>query len=317
MPRHGQAVSIIGPFRRNGMPNVQLAKALGIDPIIYDNILYQMRDCQMRVTFDSNVWEQVVRPQAHLNSPQFTELQVVHDALRTGRISGFISETFATVEAIKRKARFEYLESRPLPIEVEWAPGDGGTLAGVLKIAADPAHHPGLLPVLRDRFTEALALDFKVLPSTRLGALRPPDLNREEIRIPLTAEQRENIWPLLDRIDEVAKAIEARGVGMAPLLAIAQRIQRRLGLTNVAWNDGLDQARDESEKREIADAFAEWADGDSIALHVGYGLDVFCTNDRAQAARSSIFDSGNRAWLSSTYGVRLMSLGELAREVAA
>jgi hypothetical protein len=66
----------------------------------------------MRVTFDSNIWEQIVRPHAHPNSPEHANLQTVHEALRSGRISGFLSETFATVEAIKSKARFQYLVER-------------------------------------------------------------------------------------------------------------------------------------------------------------------------------------------------------------
>jgi hypothetical protein len=242
----------------------------------------------MRVTFDTNVWEHLVRPYEHPNSPEHASLQAVHEAIRSGRISGFMSETFATVEAVKRRARFEYIEARPSPIHVESEAGSDGTIHGQIKIAANPEDHPGLHPKQRSLLAEALALGFKVLPSSRLGTLRPPELQRAEVYIALTEEQNANVWPLVDYINEVTTAIEARGVGMAPLIAIAQRIQRRLGMTDPAWYGGLDQAN-EAERREIVAAFSEWADGDSIALHVGYGLDVFCTNDRAQTARSSVF----------------------------
>jgi hypothetical protein len=271
----------------------------------------------MRVTFDTNVWEHLVRPAAHQNSPEYASLLAVHEAVRSGRVSGFISETFATVEAIKRRVRFEYLEDRPSPINVSSEASSGGRIQGQIRIAANSDDHPGLPAIQRSLLEEAFALGFKILPSSRLGTLRPPELNRAETRIPLTEEQNNNIWPLMERIDEVATAIEARGVSMAPLIAIAERIQRRLGIREPAWFDGLGQARDQAEKKEIADAFSEWADGDSIALHVGYGLDIFCTNDHAKAAGSSVFNMENRAWLASTYGVRFMSLAELAQEIAA
>lgn len=165
--------------------------------------------------------------------------------------------------------------------------------------------------------TEAFAMGFKVIPSTRLGTLRPPELQDAANRIELTEEHHRDIWALLLRIDDVCTAIEERGVGMSPLLAIGRRIQDRLRMTDAAWYDGLNQASDEAEKREIADAFSEWADGDSVALHVGYELDVFCTHDRAKPGRPSVFNTENRDWLAQAFGVRFMTLGELARTIRA
>jgi hypothetical protein len=59
----------------------------------------------------------------------------------------------------------------------------------------------------------------------------------------------------------------------------------------------LDRAQDEQERKEIERAISEWADGDTVAAHIAYGINVLCTEDRAGA---SIFDSSNRAWLEPT-----------------
>jgi hypothetical protein len=78
----------------------------------------------------------------------------------------------------------------------------------------------------------------------------------------------------------------------------------------------LNDAQDDQERREIENAVAEWADGDAIAAHVAYGIDVFCSDDRGQSAGApSIFDEANRAWLQQTYGLRILSVQELAAEL--
>ena len=64
-------------------------------------------------------------------------------------------------------------------------------------------------------------------------------------------------------------------------------------------------------------AIAEWADADSIAAHVGYGIDLFCSEDQGKSAGgiSLILDAANRAWLTATYGVQFATLTELAAMV--
>jgi hypothetical protein len=60
----------------------------------------------------------------------------------------------------------------------------------------------------------------------------------------------------------------------------------------------------------------EWADGDSIAAHIAYGNDVFCTHDRSKSAgRKSILDADNREWLAERYNVEFATIEELAARV--
>ena len=73
------------------------------------------------------------------------------------------------------------------------------------------------------------------------------------------------------------------------------------------------RAADVHEVNAVNRAVAEWADGDSIAAHIGYGLDCFCTGDEGNSSgAASVFDAANRAWLSATYGVKFVTMKQLA-----
>jgi hypothetical protein len=267
----------------------------------------------MRVTFDSNAWERIVVPHRYPKDPVHSDLLKVNAALQDGRVEGFISETVATLEAIPRTERGAYFASRQLKLEASELPRDNGRIGFSIRIGGDDEYHPGLKPVLSDRLRIARELGFKLLPSSRLGIPRPQEIDQEEFRIPLTDWQRENIWDHLQRIDDVSNSIEARGVGRSILERIAERIQKRLGIRDPElWCEGLDRPVDAREANEIMDGFSEWADGDSIALHIGYGLDLFCTGDQGKGAGVSILDQTNRTWLSQTYGVQFVSIPELA-----
>jgi len=69
-----------------------------------------------------------------------------------------------------------------------------------------------------------------------------------------------------------------------------------------------------SDQKQINKLVAEWADGEAVACHIGYGNDVFCSYDKAgkTGQRRSVLNLANRQWLTETYGVRFMSLAELA-----
>jgi hypothetical protein len=60
-------------------------------------------------------------------------------------------------------------------------------------------------------------------------------------------------------------------------------------------------------------ACAEWADAELVAAHIGYRNDVLCTDDRARATRSSVFDPDNRARLTREFGVQFLTTAELAK----
>ena len=81
---------------------------------------------------------------------------------------------------------------------------------------------------------------------------------------------------------------------------------------NSAWYVGLGKAP-ESETKKIAFSLAEWADGDSIAGHIGINGDYFCTNDNAKSSGTkSILSNYNKKWLAEEYSFKTISPEELA-----
>ncbi|OZB58272.1 MAG: hypothetical protein B7X39_17780 [Lysobacterales bacterium 14-68-21] len=117
-----------------------------------------------------------------------------------------------------------------------------------------------------------------------------------------------SLW--IDKAQEVATAIEAKGLGMAQLKKLG------LGLAisdpQSTWFSALTKAKDIHEQRKIERAFAEWADADSIASHIAYGVDVFCSDDVGNSnATNSILDAENRAWLTQSYGIQFMTFNDL------
>jgi len=66
----------------------------------------------------------------------------------------------------------------------------------------------------------------------------------------------------------------------------------------------------------VADAVAEWADGDALAAHYGHAHDAFCSLDRGrQAGSRSILHLSRRSWLAREFGIRVDSPIELAERL--
>jgi len=148
----------------------------------------------------------------------------------------------------------------------------------------------------------------------------PPRIGMQRIEDPghtiyIDEPDEAQLGARLDKSVEVVQEMETRGVGVAQAQRLAEQFARRDNV-NESWFRSLGRARDRNEDRAVQRAIAEWADGDSIASHIGYGLDLFCTEDIGNSAgASSILDNRNRAWLTSTYGIVFVTLTELATRV--
>jgi hypothetical protein len=67
-----------------------------------------------------------------------------------------------------------------------------------------------------------------------------------------------------------------------------------------------------SEPYLVAKAIAKWADGDSVAGHISYRLDYFCTLYRdVSAGAKSVFSPANRSILEERYQIRFVTPHEL------
>lgn len=263
----------------------------------------------MRVTFDSNAWQPVVRPDKFPKDPRNADFVKIQQAVRSGAVTGYIVETAVTLEAIQKSDRARYFAGRKPTMEIKETAAHGRVRAEVT-IGPDHAQHPGIAAVLEDRLNDAFAMGFLLLKVPRIGTSLPPiALNPVHYvqQTPSEAEARQS------RTFAALRDIEARSVGKSQIDQIGARIASRLGLTG-PWYQHLDKGTPQ-EINEIVKAVAEWADADSIAAHIGYACDCFCTEDQGKSAATSILNGANRAWVTSAYGVQFVNLAELAARI--
>lgn len=260
------------------------------------------------VTFDSNAYRQVVDPDRSHRDASVTDLRKINAALKEGRILGHLSETVVTLEGIQNPQRANYFAGvQPHMRRARARMPDGDVRLGML-VEADDSLHPGLHPIADKWIRAAKLLGLKFLRAPRIGAPRPAILSKDSYVIEPTVNDSRIRQ---ERFFEALRAIEARGAGMAKIQALGERIKARERLRG-PWYQALNQPKDAAERREIEKAVREWADGDTVAAHTGYNIDVLCTADKGGEL---IFNEENRAWLKQRYGIRIVTLSELAAEL--
>jgi hypothetical protein len=171
------------------------------------------------------------------------------------------------------------------------------------QVGRSPLH-----PKQVERFVEAFRLGIRLLGAPRIG------MPRAEERL-YAVEHPDALGDRLNRFHDLGRAIEERGLGSARAQGIAARFAAR-GSVQGPWLTTLGAAMDIHEKREVARAIAEWADGDSVAAHYGYANNLFCTLDEGQAEAkrgdAAVLEPRNRAWLNEEFGVQFVTVSDLA-----
>jgi hypothetical protein len=119
------------------------------------------------------------------------------------------------------------------------------------------------------------------------------------------------------QLGSIATEMAKRHVGHAVAVELGvQFSQRDQAPEPELWFQGIGRARNKTEADKVALAINEWADGDSIASHYGFGIETFCSDDFGKhAAGPSVFDSEHRKWLADEFGVQFVTLAELATKV--
>lgn len=163
---------------------------------------------------------------------------------------------------------------------------------------------------VKARVRAAHALGVKALKAPpRIGAFQIYD-DEGKFFLSTGTDGETDTW--IERVLEVVRAIEAKGVGVAQV----KELGLNLAGSQTDWHKGLQEACDTHQQRALERAFAEWADGDAIASHIAYDLDVFCSADMGKSnANKSVLDPDHRQWLERTYKVTFMSLEDLLAEL--
>jgi hypothetical protein len=280
----------------------------------------------MRVTFDTNVWNRMVLPERWPSVANYAALVSIKDALRTGKIEGYICESFATTEAIRKGERAKFHADKKPIINIQNQPIGPGLRCMSIQIETDHSLHPGLTKEFEEELDEAVAIGMKLLSTPYMNHPIPDRLrNNPQIYAPevfATADYSE-------RFGDVVGTIVARGVGEGALVTLGKEINAafvaahrkvEIGDRELVKRiyDAVSAAGDKKNKEEIEKVFAESADGDLVAAHIAFGNDYICSEDRGKSAiGASIFDDKNRAWLKATYGVEILNAGELAAQLDA
>ncbi|MFH1049436.1 MAG: hypothetical protein V1779_00740 [bacterium] len=253
----------------------------------------------MKVTFDSNNWFKIAQPERF---PKHTEsLEKIKNAIEIGDIIPYISETIFTLEIIQRKDRKAFFETYKPNINIK----DEMTDDGVIKISFEIGHGNKLSltknPILKELFEKSKNLGFRIGVLPRIAGLINYDIEEYKYLI-------EDLTRYQNEVFEVGKKIEDKGAGFSQIKAIGEAYDNN-------WVKGL-ALTPNSETERIADAVAEWADGDSVAVSIALGCDYFCTSDIAKKAGSaSVLSSVNLKWLHNDYGFNVISPEDLARSL--
>ena len=291
-------------------------------------IFKQLVNVTLRITFDTNVLDRACRPQRFLKDTQQPMMRKVYEALANGQIKGFYPVTMLTIEGIEHKDRAKVfagtrIETQPeviktikgtnLPDEIRNIVGDGDLLSINVEYNVEQPDRKPLHREMKKRATAAKALGIRALKAVpREGSFHIIDPTDDWYLKPGEGVELDD-WT--NRVLEVARAIEDRGLGFAQLKALGESM-----LTSERtspWYRNLDKADDKHKQNEVIRAFSEWADGDSLASHIAYGLDIFCSHDFGKSnAKKSILDPTNRLWLNETYDVQFMTFEELAANLA-
>jgi hypothetical protein len=259
-------------------------------------------------------------PEQWRTAKNYPSLVALNSAARSGAIQGFICESFATIEAIAKGRRASFhAEKKPI-VNVKSKPAGLNLLCMTIQIETDHSLHPGLPKDFKEELNEALALGLKLLSTPYLNHPIPERLlqNRDAYAPEVFATSTYN-----ERFGQVSSAIEARGVGWGAIAALEKEltsvfesigrkveIPERELISRVY--DAVCASGDKRNKAKIEKAFAESADGDTVAAHIAFGNDYLCTEDHGRSAVGpSIFNASNRAWLKATYGVEIVSAENL------
>lgn len=255
----------------------------------------------MKIIFDSNVWRKIASPDRFPNDPSILSYRKIRDAIIDRRITPYISETVFTIETIKRKERKEFI-SRYRPKIVYTEKLENGEVIST-SISESNSVHPGNHPILAEHLRDAITIGFRIIRCPRIAGIINPEI--EDLRFKLPGVE---LKAYHDKLFEVGEKIEAMGAGFSHIQLIGEKYDN-------IWFKGIDKAPEE-EWGLIANAMAEWADGDSVAISVAIGCDYMCTLDSAsKAGTNSVFSQNNITWLKSDYGFEVITPDLLSNKI--
>jgi hypothetical protein len=264
----------------------------------------------LTVTFDTNTLASVISPETAQRETGASGA-AVRAAIEAGRIQGFFSETLVTLEGVEKKDRVDVLGKTRLVS----GSSSGGKYEITLTIGFTHFRNE-LSTRVFERIRAAVTLGMRGLRApARFGSYHA----REEI-CPLFMPPggMPELLRCMDGVNKIATEMARRHVGQAVAVELGVHFSQRDHVSEPElWLQGLGRARNKTETEKVAKAISEYADGDSIASHYGFGIEKFCSDDFGKgAAGPSVLDRDHRKWLADEFGLQFVTLSELAERVA-
>jgi hypothetical protein len=266
---------------------------------MYFNLRISSRVTQLldiTATFDTCILDWIVKGRP--------EARKIREAIVAGRVQAFYCETVVTLEGVQKKERREVFgRTRPLS-------RSSSTDKNTINITIGIEHYRPPLHAKHAKMIEDIeALGMRALRApARMCGIRARDDQVTFFKPHATVAQ---LVACMDKVNALATEIGRRGVGYAiPVkLGLEQLTPEEIAKPTL-WFAGLPRV---DGTKKVKQAIAEWADGDAVAAHYGFGIDLFCTRDRSRnTSGPSVLDENNRSWLQSEYGIKFVSLDELA-----
>ncbi len=255
----------------------------------------------IKVTFDTNVFSHIVRPEG-CNDAALKEVCIkIADEISRGNILPHVSETVFSLEGIQIKDRSNYFGNYRPSSKIELVPSDKpGFLQFRLTLGPNQEGRPESNPILLEKIRIARAMGFKMLSTPRIALPKSPDLTDSDFG----SRTSEEMGTQQELYFEVGRFIDSLGAGFMAAKAIGDKHRT----TEDVWYEALKH----SSKNDAKNSIGEWADGDTIATHISYRLDYFCTRDEAKSAGpKSVFSPKNRAALTERFNVKFVTPEEL------
>jgi hypothetical protein len=264
---------------------------------------------QLRITFDTNTAAKLVtayRAKRDGNWAKYRDLPEgsILTAIEDGHVVPFATNVSLDLEGIPNADRKAYFAAFGFVSseESEISPNQY-----VFTLKAGSTHEVRIHEIQVRRYTDFVSLGGKFLNHPRVGQDRLSPIVNEH----LADDALFAIQERLDRTFAISREIESWGCGMAWVKALGHELDPAM-----PWFQALKNTTVDVDDR-VANAISEWADGDAVSAHYGYGNNVFCTNDRAAGAGpASVFSAANRNRLSQEYALVFCDLTEVQAMLA-
>ena len=137
----------------------------------------------MKVTFDSNTWRKVASPDNFPKDPIINDYRKIREAINTGEIIPFISETVFTLEAIKKIDRKQFFKDYKAVITFDVSEGENGLINMQFKIGPNEDAHPGNNDFLKEHFADAVKLGFNIIHLPRVAGITNKDIQMQKYKM--------------------------------------------------------------------------------------------------------------------------------------